>query len=161
MSDNTAFREPYVVEGFARIVGVEDGRILLEPEQTGSCTGCASASACNEKGIGTLASRLEARRFSVPNHLALTAGDRVVLGIRPHSLVAASATVYLIPLSIALLCAVLAQWCFGNDMTSFVGMLLGLFFGFVLMRMVSRRIAKDETNEFQIIRLADANEYCR
>lgn len=161
MSDDTGLQPLHIVEGFARIVRVEDGMALLEPEQTGGCAGCASAAACNEKGIGTLANRLEARRFAIPNDTALRAGDRVVLGIRPHSLVAASATVYLIPLLTALGCAALMQWWLGSDVGSLLGMVLGLLLGLGLMRVASGRMTRGGKNEFQIIRLARASEHCR
>lgn len=161
MSNNINTGQQQAVEGIARIVRVDGGLALLEPEQTGGCGGCASASVCNEKGIGTLASRLEARRFSMPNHLALATGDRVVLAIRPHSLVTASAVAYLLPLFSALFCAALAQWRYGNDLSSLAGMLFGLLGGFVLTRLAARCMAKNEKNEFQIIRLANASEHCR
>lgn len=50
-----------LVEGLARVVEIDEaGKVWLEPEQTSSCGGCASVSACgsqgNEKGIGTTAS---------------------------------------------------------------------------------------------------------
>jgi len=81
-----------MVEGFAHVVAVEDGVAWLEPEQTSSCGSCASSSACGAKGLGTTASRLEARRFKLDNHAGLVVGERVVVGIRENALVKASLT---------------------------------------------------------------------
>jgi sigma-E factor negative regulatory protein RseC len=76
--------EPPLVEGIAHVVAVEGDRVWLEPEpeQTSSCGGCGSASLCGAKGIGTLASRLEKRRFQISNREGLAVGDRVVVGVR-------------------------------------------------------------------------------
>ena len=81
------------LEGIARVVAVVGTVAWLEPEQTGSCGGCAGAASCG-KGIGTLASRLEARRFPLATTADLGVGDRIVVGVPEDALVKASLTAY-------------------------------------------------------------------
>ena len=73
------------IEGIARVVHVEDGIAWLEPEQTTSCGSCASAAACGAgaTGIGTVARRLEQRRFALGDAAmpALRVGERIVVGV--------------------------------------------------------------------------------
>ena len=61
----TDFSAPALTEGIAQVVEVEGNMVWLVPESGSSCGGCASASACGSKGIGTVANRLEARLRSL------------------------------------------------------------------------------------------------
>lgn len=153
--------ESALIEGVARVVAIDGGVARLEPEQQGGCGGCASASICNDKGIGTLASRLEARRFALPNHLSLAVGDRVVLGVEAQSLVLASAVAYLIPLVVSLLFAVFGEWRFGSDGLTLLCALAGLVPGFLIMKWVAAAREGDARSGYRIVRRADTIEQCR
>ncbi|MFA7240105.1 MAG: SoxR reducing system RseC family protein [Sulfuricellaceae bacterium] len=131
---------PALVEGFAHVVAVEGGTAWLEPEQTTSCGGCASASACGAKGIGTLADRLEARRFSLPNRDGLRVGERVVVGVSEKALVKASLTAYAIPLAGMLFSGAMAQWVAGSDLITMAAMFGGLALGLVGARLNAKRL---------------------
>lgn len=130
-----AFSAPTMVEGFARVVAVEDGVVWLEPEQTSSCGGCASSSVCGAKGMGTAASRLEARRFQLDNRAGLVVGERVVVGIRENTLVKASLTAYAIPLAAMLGAGAVAQWAAGSDGITMAAMVAGLLLGLGIARL--------------------------
>ena len=69
----------------------------LEPEQTTSCHGFASASSCGTPGIGTVASRMQVRRFPLDNVDDLRVGDHVVVGVGDRALIQASLTAYALP----------------------------------------------------------------
>ena len=131
---------PALVEGFAHVVAVEEGLAWLEPEQTSTCGACSSASACGAKGIGTLASRLEARRFSLPNRDGLRVGERVVVGISEKALVKASLTAYAIPLFTLLFCGAMAQWAADSDLVTMAAMVGGLVLGLYGSRLNARRL---------------------
>lgn len=151
---------PALVEGYAHVVAVEGGTAWLEPEQTSSCGGCASASACGAKGIGTLADRLEARRFSLPNHDGLRVGERVVVGVSEKALVKGSLTAFAIPLAAMLFCGAMAQWVAGNDLLSMLAMLVGLALGLLGARLNARRLnARGELSP-QYLRRANAVITC-
>lgn len=112
----------------------------LEPEQTGSCGGCASAAACGAKGIGTLANRLEARRFALRNAAGLRVGERVVVAFGQQALVGAAALAYVLPLVAALLAAVVTQELAGKDSLTLLATVGGLVVGFGLMKLIAARL---------------------
>lgn len=127
--DTLDFSAPTLVEGFAQVVALEGNVAWLVPEQTTSCGTCASSGACGAKGVGTLASRLEARRFPLENTVGLRVGERVVVGISEKALVKASLTAYAIPLVTMLVSAGVAQWLAGSDAITMVSMAGGLVLG--------------------------------
>jgi len=136
----------------ARVVAVEPGQVWLEPMQTGSCGGCASAAACGSKGIGTIANRLEARRFAVPGHFALQVGDEVEVAFGNRNLVRAAAVAYVVPLLSALGCAGVAQSLAGQDGLTLLGTVFGLLAGFVAMKFVARRLEAGGALQARIVR---------
>lgn len=130
-----------LVEGIARVVAINGSVAWLEPEQTGSCGGCASAATCGSKGIGTLASRLEARRFPLADSAGLRVGERVVVGVREDALVKASMTVYAIPLVATFTAGALAQSIAHSDGVTVASCALGLALGLGVARIVARHLA--------------------
>ncbi|WP_242596911.1 SoxR reducing system RseC family protein [Rhodocyclus gracilis] len=154
------------VEGIARVVAVDcvDGeRVWLEPEQTTSCGGCAAASRCGAKGVGTLASRLEARRFPLSANVAsppLRIGERVVIGVEERSLVRASLTAYAIPLLTAFAAGGVAEGLVGSDAVTMFAMLGGLGAGLLLAGGVARRLSARGELAPRYLRRARADESC-
>lgn len=128
-----------LIEGTARVVAVEDGMAVLEPEQTTSCGGCASANMCGDKA-GNSAQWLQARRFSVENDHDLEVGDRVVVGIANGSLLRSATAAYGLPMLTMLAAGVTAQQMGGGDGASALAALGGLAVGLVLARLWSRRL---------------------
>lgn len=147
-------------EGLARVVAVDAGRVWLEPEQHGGCGGCASASVCGAKGLGTLANRLEARRFVLENESGLQVGDRVVLGVREDALIKAAATAYVVPLAISLVSAGVAQWLAGSDAMTLLAAVGGLVVGAVVLRLGGNRLAARGTIVPHLIRRVGGGEKC-
>ncbi|MDE2118439.1 MAG: SoxR reducing system RseC family protein [Betaproteobacteria bacterium] len=160
LHSTTDFSAPAMVEGFAHVVAVEGAMAWLEPEQSSSCSGCASASACGSKGIGTTASRLEARRFQLVNDIGLRVGERVVIGIRENALLKASITAYVIPLATLLIAGALAQWAAGSDRVTMVAMLAGLALGLWLARLGAGRLMVRGDLAPRFLRRAGAGETC-
>lgn len=159
--DNTTdFSAPSMIEGIAQVVAVEGSLAWLVPEQTTSCGGCASASACGAKGIGTTASRLELRRFQLVNDANLSVGERVVVGIRENALLRASVTAYLIPLATLLIAGALAQWAAGSDIVTMAGMLAGLLLGLLFARIRAGRLMVKGELAPRFLRRASAGETC-
>ncbi|MBF0268940.1 MAG: SoxR reducing system RseC family protein [Alphaproteobacteria bacterium] len=116
------------VEGLAKVVAIEGAVAWLEPEQTSSCGGCASSSAC---GADVFGSRLHARRFPLDNVHELKVGDRVVIGVQESTLVKASMTAYAIPL-VTMLCSGTVAHLLGHEdgitmLATFAGLGIGLY----------------------------------
>jgi len=156
----TDFSAPPMNEGIAHVVAVEGNTAWLEPEQTGSCGGCAASGSCGAKGIGTLASRLEARRFQIDNEANLVVGERVVVGIRENALLKASITAYAVPLATLLTAGALAQWKFGSDLVTMAAMVAGLALGLGFARMGAGRLMVRGDLAPSFIRRASAGETC-
>jgi sigma-E factor negative regulatory protein RseC len=150
-----------LVEGIAYVVAVQGNKVWLEPEQTASCGSCASSPACGAKGIGTVASRLEARRFELANPADLTVGERVVIGVREDALLKASMTAYLIPLGMMLGFGVAAQWAAGNDGFTMLAMLAGLVSGLGSSRLRAGRMGHQGDLTPRYLRRAGPHETCR
>lgn len=160
MDNSPDYGAPALVEGFAHVVAVENGTVWLEPEQTGGCGACASASACGAKGIGTLADRLEARRFSLPNRDNLRVGERIVVGVSEKALVKASLTAYAIPLAAMLFCGAMAQWAAGSDLFTMAAMFGGLALGLLGARLNAARLTARGELSPQFLRRADVVITC-
>ena len=136
----------------ARVVAIEGDKVWLEPLQTGSCGSCASAAVCGSKGIGTLASRLEARRFAVDEIHGLAVGDTVELALSGRKLIQAAALAYVLPLLAALIGAGMLQARFGSDAITLLGALAGMATGFAAMRLVARRLEACGSLHARIVR---------
>lgn len=160
-SNSTAdFIASDMMEGIANVVAVDGPVAWLEPEQSGSCGGCASSGACGAKGLGTVASRLQVRRFPLANHPGLKVGDRVVVGVREDALVQASMTIYALPLGIMFAAGFLAQWRFGSDGVTMAATFAGLGLGFAIARLRARYLAARGQMTPQFLRRARLGETC-
>jgi len=130
------------VEGVAKVVALEDGYAICEPEPTGTCGGCMSAALCGVKSGGT-SRRIIARRFSLVNDVGLRVGDRVVVGIAPATLLTASAVAYALPLVLMLVAAVVTQRSWGGgDGAGALGGLGGFLVGLVIARLCATRMTR-------------------
>ncbi len=159
--DSLDFSAPAMIEGFAHVVAVEGGVVWLEPEQTSSCGSCASSSACGAKGIGTTASRLEARRFQIDNKDNLTVGERVVVGIRENALVKASLTAYAVPLATMLGAGAIAQWAAGSDGITMAAMVAGLVLGLGIARLSAGYMSSRGDLAPRFLRRANVGVVCK
>ena len=150
----------HTVEGIAKVVAVDGDVIWLEPETTTSCGGCASAQTCGSKGIGSIASRVEARRFALDNPAGLVVGERVVVGVGDTALLKASLTAYAIPLVAALGLGGLAQWLYGSDGITMATMVGGLAIGLWAASRSARRLAARGELAPHFLRRAAPGETC-
>lgn len=138
----------HLVEGIARVVRIDGGMAWFEPEQTTSCGHCASSAACGitaatggGAGLGSIARRIEFRRFPLDNAQQLAVGERVVVGVDQRALLKASATAYALPLMSALIAGGATQAALGNDLATMFGMGAGLAGGLLLANVIARRLA--------------------
>jgi sigma-E factor negative regulatory protein RseC len=151
---------PTLVEGTARVVAVDGSRVWLVPEQTTSCGSCASSGACGAKGIGTTASRLEARRFPIDNEAGLMVGERVVVGVRETALLKASLTAYALPLIAMLVAGGVAQSIAGSDGITMAAMVVGLALGLGAARLGAGRLFSKGEIAPRFLRRAGVGETC-
>ncbi len=152
----------HTVEGIARVVDVEGATAWLEPEQTTSCGSCASAASCGAgaTGIGTVASRIAARRFALDNADGLRIGERVVIGVAERALIRAALTAYALPLATALTAGGIAESAWGSDLATMAAMAGGLLLGLLLARRVARRLLLRGELAPHFLRRARPGETC-
>ena len=160
VDDMTDFSAPTLTEGIAQVVAVEGNMAWLVPESGTSCGGCSSAAACGSKGIGTIASRLEQRRFQLVNDAGLTVGERVVVGVSENAVLRASITAYALPLAPLLISGGLAQWAAGHDFITMGAMLAGLVFGLWLARVRAGQLMARGELAPRFLRRASIGETC-
>lgn len=152
---------PDMMEGIANVVAVDGPVVWLEPEQTGSCGACKVSGSCGSKGIGTVASRLEVRRFPLTIHPGLKVGDRVVVGVREDALIQASMTVYALPLFTMFAAGFLAQWLAGSDGVTMAAAAAGLGLGFVIAHLRARHLSAHGRMAPKFLRRAGFGETCQ
>ncbi len=158
----------HTVEGIARVVKVDGDTAWFEPEQTTSCGHCASSSACGASssatgggtGIGSIAKRIEFRRFPLDNANDLHVGDRVVVGVDDRSLLKASLTAYAIPLLTAFVSGGIAHAKAGDDLLTMLSMFAGLFGGLAMSAVVARHLARRGELAPRFLRRAAPGETC-
>lgn len=156
------FGQP-LVEDLARVVASEADIAWLEPEQGGSCAGCAAMAGCSAKDIGSLAKRLAARRFSLPqpaNGPRFAVGERVVVGVAAPTLVGGSAIAYLLPLLTLFAAGFVAQNLYGRDGITLLACVGGLLAGVGLAALVARRMSARGTLSLHYLRRADPAAAC-
>jgi len=102
-----------MLEATGRVVAVADGTAWVQTEVQSACGHCCAGAGC---GTSALAGLLGRSRAPVPvdNSVGAAVGDELVLGIDEDILVAASVTVYLLPL-LAMLLAALGAAALGWD----------------------------------------------
>ena len=149
----------HLVEGIARVVADDGARVWLEPEQTSTCGGCASAAACGGK-TGQSDRRLKARRFAVGKEAGLKLGDRVVIGMSEYALIRASAIAYAIPLLSMMGGAVTAQLTFGGDAAAMAAAAGGLLLGVLVARVWAGRLQESGELSPHLLRRVGPGEDC-
>lgn len=159
----------HTVEGIARVVRVDGDTAWFEPEQTTSCGHCASSATCGAgssetvgggTGIGSIARRIEFRRFALDNANDLHVGDRVVVGVDDRSLLKASLTAYAIPLLMAFVAGGIAHSKAGDDLLTMISMFAGLFAGLVMSAVVARHLNAHGELSPHFLRRAAPGETC-
>lgn len=156
------------VEGIVRVVRIDGDRAWLEPEQTTSCGHCASSASCGVSareaaGIGSVSSRLQARRFHLDNPAGSSGfheGERLVVGVSERALLNAALTAYGLPLLFALTAGGLTQAAYGEDLMTLLGMSAGLAIGLIVARFNARRLAARGDLAPRFLRRARPDETC-
>lgn len=156
------------IEGIARVVAMADNTLWLEPEQTTSCGHCSASASCatgtrEAAGMGTVTSRLQARRFrmDVPGGAGeFRVGDRLVVGVSEKALLSGSMTAYGLPLLTALVAGSVTQALYGDDAATMIGMVGGLAVGLLGAGVIARMLGARGDLAPRFLRRARADETC-
>jgi sigma-E factor negative regulatory protein RseC len=112
-----------MIEEEAYVAEVALGRVWIEKSRKSACSGCAEA--CPSAMAGGLFGDKRVR-LQVECALALSPGDKVLVGVAAEALAGASLLIYILPLLGLFAGALLAKFIAGSDLASALGGLAGL-----------------------------------
>ena len=99
-----------MLEENGRVVRIESGTVWVETVKQSSCSSCSAQKGC---GQSLLAKVGDGRRMEIqvdnPQHLDVAIDDDVTLGVGERSFITASFLVYMLPLLVMFIFAVVAQ----------------------------------------------------
>lgn len=122
-----------------------DGHITVRVDRKSACESCQMKAGCGQKLVNDN-SQKKCIEFELNNEVNAQVGDRVTLAIPESSFMQASIVMYVIPLILMIVGAVLAESYFSF---SDGGALLLSIFGFILGLFIARKFArtrKDDPN---------------
>ena len=98
-----------MIEETATVVSCVDDQAKLEVQRQSTCSSCNAKSGCGtaifSKSLGKKVSQV-----TVVNTMNLRVGDKVIVGLQENALLTGSAIVYLLPLVLMLVFAILGQF---------------------------------------------------
>jgi len=136
-----------MIEETATVIRCEDGVAWIEAQRQSTCQACAANKAC---GTAVLASWLGRKAVHVRaiNTLGAKPGEQVRVGMQESALLSGSLRVYLLPIVLMLVFAMLGSvvaehLLWSADITSVVFAIAGLLLAALLLRRFTRQIAND------------------
>jgi sigma-E factor negative regulatory protein RseC len=132
-----------MIEEHARVIAIEGETAWVETQRKSTCGSCSAKNSCGssllERFIGKRSNRLAVARVA-----DMEEGDEVVLGLEERSLLRGSFAVYMLPLLLMLLMAVISQtllsdkWL-SSEAASILGGLTGLGLGLYWLKVYAKR----------------------
>ncbi len=133
-----------MLEENGRVVRIESGTVWVETVKQSSCSSCSAQKGC---GQSLLAKVGDGRRMEIqvdnPQHLDVAIDDDVTLGVGERSFITASFLVYMLPLLVMFIFAVVAQLAGFSEPKVILIAVLGLAGGFLLTRFISGLISQN------------------
>lgn len=126
-----------------RVVAVSGNTAWVQTIRQSACQSCSVRSGCGQRVLAA-ASGGRANQVQVLNTLNANVGDNVTLGIAEQALLQASLLVYALPLLLMVAASMIASLLVpGSDGVAIVAAGLGLGTGFVVARLLQRRMPGD------------------
>ncbi len=149
-----------MIEERGRVVGLESGAVWVQTQPQGTCSGCAARSGCGQglmDGLG-LSGRRGLTRAVTDLHLQV--GDSVVIGISESALLRSTLLVYLLPLLLLLVGALLAQAMGLGEPFVILGGLAGFACAWLWVRRQGRRLAASADMQPVVLRALLGQSSC-
>lgn len=121
-----------MLEQTAEVTRTASDGVWVQAVESSGCGTCGGQG-CSTRRLAELFQR-KSRHFRVDSDLALTPGDRVIVGIADGSVLRSAWLAYGLPLVLMLAGALLAQAVQPGDGPALIGMLLGGVFGWLISR---------------------------
>lgn len=132
-----------MLEENGRVVRLESGLVWVETIKQSACSSCSAQKGCGQRLLARIG---DGKRMEIqvdnPQHLEVKVNDEVTLGVGERSFLTASFLVYLLPLLVMFIVAVVAQGYGLSEPEVIFSAALGLAGGFLLTRFISGRISR-------------------
>lgn len=145
-----------MIEETGRIVATEAGAVWVETIRHTACQSCSARKGCGHSLMDSQQAGARARVRAMCDDTSLACGDQVVVGIPEGALVRGAVMLYLMPLVLMFVAALLgatvsAEALPGGDLSAPFGV-AGLVIGFLLNRWYSHTHASDPRLQPQVMR---------
>ena len=149
-----------MIEEPAVVVEAGDGYAWVETRRRSSCGACAASGDCGTAALAKLWSdrRMRVRAISA---LPLRPGEMVIVGLAEGALLRGSLLVYLSPIVLLLAGALLGQAAFAGagEEPVVLASAVGLGLGFLVARVLSRRLRSDARFQPVVVRRLGENAF--
>ncbi len=144
-----------MTETQAMVMAVEPGAALVETMAPSGCSACGTSSGgCGVNSIGQIFT-LKTKRYRVLDPVGSRVGEAVVIGVAEGAVLRGSGAVYLLPLLLVFVGALLAAQFAApasRDVWSIAGSAIGFLLGAGWLWWFSRRAARDARFQPVIVR---------
>lgn len=148
-----------MIEERGRVIFAEAGYAWIEAERRTTCGSCIANQEC---GTATLAKVLGQRRtrLRVLTPIPVQAGDEVIIGVAENALIRSSLTVYMVPLLMMFVGALVGDRVFSVDSEGMIVLLAigGLWGGFVGVWLLTRGMQTDSRFQPVVLRRLSSND---
>ena len=150
---NDVMNAPTMLEETGKVIAVDGAYAVIEMQQRSACGHCNQSDQCGTSMVTGLFSARR-QRLHLINHLNLSVGDAVVVGINETVLLTAALMAYLLPVLMMLLFALLATASGLGDGGSVALSILGLFAGLGAGKYI---MGRQHAHSREIVLLRNAN----
>ncbi|WP_151704125.1 SoxR reducing system RseC family protein [Nitrincola alkalilacustris] len=130
-----------MLEETALVTDVKGTSISVRTVRKSACDSCQAEAGCGQKRITQLLIR-EATDMAIdnPQCLDVRVGSQVLIGLNEGALVRASLILYLLPLVMMILAALVSSQIFHHELWQILSAVTGLLAGFLCGRILSARL---------------------
>ncbi|UAW97717.1 SoxR reducing system RseC family protein [Halopseudomonas nanhaiensis] len=146
-----------MIEEQGRVLGVESGAVWVETVRRSTCGSCQARAGCGQALLSKLGSGSKPGFVRVLSDSFHEVGDEVIIGIPKHAVVVGSMWVYLAPLGVLFLFALVAQALGFAEPAIIAASTIGLVAGLALVRWHARRHAADPHFQPRLLRTLTSN----
>jgi len=148
-------QETQMIEQTGTVIGCDGDLLQVRVATDQGCSRCAQGRGCGQGLMGELAGTgIHCVTVAAPVSETLDAGQQVVLGIAPRVLLSASIVIYMVPLMLMVLSAVVVHSLAGSSEAATIGAgVVGLMSGFAGVRVLVERPAMRRSMQPQLLRV--------
>jgi sigma-E factor negative regulatory protein RseC len=132
-----------MIEEPGRVIALESGAVWVETQRKSTCSGCSAKNGCGQGLMDRLGVRERRELIRALSDLQLQLGDPVVIGIREDVLLRGAILVYLFPLIVLFVSALIATELSAAEPYVILAGLGGFLFSWLIVRKRSQRTAGD------------------